>query len=228
MTHTNEFISQLALKLGRSTPTAPPQPVAINVPQYHLPNSKERASSFLSNWQALGGNGAIVNSLEDTVQCLKEWFGDLQPTWPNKQQAIVAWDMLPTIAEFAFAALEWPLARYTQVAQSPPDRYSLVAHAELGVTGADWGIALSGTLVINSSPQRGRAVSLLPPRHLSFIEASKLRDNLFEVLAELTSLGVPPSAIEMISGPSRTSDIEMDLSIGVHGPIEVYVVVIED
>lgn len=228
MTHTNEFISQLASKLGRSTPTAPPQPVAINVPQFHWLNPQERASSFLSNWQALGGKGRVVNSLDDTVKCLREWFGDLQLTWPDKDQAIVAWDMLPTVAESAFAALEWPLVRYTQTAQSPRDRYTLAAHAELGVTGADWGIALSGTLVINSDPQRGRAISLLPPRHLAFVEASKLRDNLFEVLAELISLGVPPSAIEMISGPSRTSDIEMDLSIGVHGPIEVYVMVIND
>lgn len=228
MTNTNEFISQLASKLGRATPTAPPQPVSINVPQYHLPGPKERVSSFLSNWQALGGKGRVVNSLEDTVKCLREWFGDLQPTWPDKSQSIVAWDMLPTVAEFAFAALEWPLVRYAQTAQISRDRYTLAAHAELGVTGADWGISLSGTLVINSNPQRGRAISLLPPRHLAFIEASKLRDNLFEVLAELTSLGVPPSAIEMISGPSRTSDIEMDLSIGVHGPIEVYVMVIDD
>ncbi len=161
------------------------------------------------------------------MKCLQEWFGAYRATWPNKQQAIVAWDMLPTIAEFAFAALEWPLVRYTQAAQNPRDRYSLAVQAELGVTGADWGISLSGTIVTNSSPQRGRAVSLLPPRHLTFIEASKIRNNLFEVLDELTAFGAPPSAIEMISGPSRTSDIEMDLSIGVHGPIEVYVVVID-
>lgn len=228
MTNTNEFISQLASKLRRSTPIETPKSVAINVPQYRLSDPKERASIFLNNWQTLGGKGAIVKSLEETVPLLKEWFGDHQATWPDKHQAIMAWDMLPTVAEFAFAALEWPLVRYTQVAQNPRDRYSLAAQAELGVTGADWGIALSGTIVINSSPQRGRAVSLLPPRHLTFIEASKLRDNLFEVLEELTSLGLPPSAIEMISGPSRTSDIEMDLSIGVHGPIEVYVVVIDD
>jgi len=227
LTNTNEFIRQLASKLGRSTPTQPPVPVKIDVPQYRLSDSKQRASIFLNNWQALGGKGAIVKSLEDTVMCLREWFGDDQATWSNKQPAIVAWDMLPTVAEFAFAALEWPLLRYSQAAQNPRDRYSLAAQAELGVTGADWGIALSGTIVTNSSPQRGRAVSLLPPRHLTFIEASKLRNNLFEVLEELSALGLPPSAIEMISGPSRTSDIEMDLSIGVHGPIEVYVVVIQ-
>jgi len=227
LTNTNEFIHRLASKLGRSTPTETPPPVSINVPEYHVSNPLERASIFLDNWQALGGKGAIVDSQEDAVKCLREWFGDYQATWPNKQQAIVAWDMLPAIAESAFASLDWPLVRYTKAGQNPRERYSLAAQAELGVTGADWGIALSGTIVTNSSPHRGRAVSLLPPRHLTFIEAYKLRDNLFEVLGELISLGVPPSAIEMISGPSRTSDIEMDLSIGVHGPSEVYVVVIQ-
>ena len=70
------------------------------------------------------------------------------------------------------------------------------------------------------TPEKSPARSLIP--------LSKLRDNLFDALEELNSLGVRPSAVEMISGPSRTSDIEMDLSIGVHGPIEVYVVVIDD
>lgn len=63
-------------------------------------------------------------------------------------------------------------------------------------------------------------MSLIPPRHLTFIEVSKLRDNLGEVLQEV-------SAIELITGPGRTSDIERDLSIGVHGPIEVDVVIME-
>lgn len=229
MLTTNEFISQLALKLGRSTPTEIPHPVDIAVPQYRLSDSGERAAIFLHNWQALGGKGAIVKSADDTLQCLKAWFGDLSLTWfKDNHQALLAWDMLPMVAESAFSTLNWPLVRYTQSALDPRDRYSIAAQAELGVTGSDWGIALSGTVVINSNPQRGRAVSLLPPRHLTFILASQIRNNLFEILEEVSALGTPPSAIEMISGPSRTSDIEMDLSIGVHGPIEVYVVVIED
>ena len=227
MITTNDFISQLSLKLGRSTPTETPQPVSIQIPQYHLSNVGERIAIFLHHWKALGGKGAVVKSAEETKKHLQEWFGDLELNWLN-QQSIVAWDMLPTIAESAFSTLEWPLVRYTQAALDPRERYAIAANAKLGVTGADWGIALSGTVVINSNPQRGRAISLLPPRHLAFILASQIRDNLYEVLEEISTIGSPPAAIEMISGPSRTSDIEMDLSIGVHGPIEVYVLVIDD
>lgn len=226
MTNTRDFISHLASKLGRPTPLETPPPVEISVPQYHLSNSEERASIFLQNWQALGGKGAIVRSADDTLQCLNEWFGDL--SIKDNSQALLAWDMLPSVAESAFSALNWPLTRYTQSALDPRDRYSIAANAELGITGSDWGIALSGTVVMKSDPLRGRAVSLLPPRHLAFIESTKIRNNLCEVLEEVSALGTPPAAIELISGPSRTSDIEMDLSIGVHGPIEVYVVVIDD
>lgn len=226
MTTPSDFISQLATKLGRSTPSQTPAPVPIHVPEYRLSGPKERATVFLHNWQALGGKGAIVKSIDETIQFLKEWFGGLSLDCPT-QQAIVAWDQLPTIAESAFTTLNWPLVRYPQAALDTRERYAIAAQAELGVTGADWGIALSGTVVMNSNPQRGRAVSLLPPRHLTFIETSKLQDNLGEVLEAISASGNPPAAIELITGPSRTSDIEMDLSIGVHGPVEVYVLLVE-
>ena len=228
MSHVNDFISQLASRLGRPTPTDLPTAVDFQVPQYRLSNPGERTTIFLHNWQALGGKGAMVKTEDEALTCLKEWFGDLPLTWVKSNPlALIAWDSLPPFAESVFRTLDWTLARYTMSAPDPRDRYSVAAQAELGITGADWGIALSGTVITNSSPQRGRAVSLLPPRHLCFIEAAKLRDNLSEVLEEISALGSAPSAIEMISGPSRTSDIEMDLSIGVHGPIEVYVIVID-
>jgi len=223
----NDFISLLAKKLERPTPAQIPEPIAIQIPEYRLSDLGERATVFLHNWQALGGKGALVKSADDVLKYLKEWFGDLSLDRLN-QQSIMAWDRLPSLAESAFETLDWPLTRYPQTALDARDRYVTTAQAELGVTGADWGISLSGTVVINSSPQRGRAVSLLPPRHLTFIETSKLKDNLFEVLEEIAASGKPPAAIELITGPSRTSDIEMDLSIGVHGPIEVYVLLVED
>lgn len=228
MSNTSDFISNLASKLGRPTPTEPPPQVELSVPQYRLSNSEERVSIFMQNWQALGGKGAIVRSADETLRCLKEWFGEQPIAWfKENPQALLAWDTLPTIAESAFSSLNWPLTRYRQSAFDPRDRYSIAANAELGITGSDWGISLSGTVVLKSDPLRGRAISLLPPRHLSFIESTKIQDNLFNVLEEVAALGSPPAAIEMISGPSRTSDIEMDLSIGVHGPIEVYVIVID-
>ncbi|EHQ88601.1 LutC/YkgG family protein [Desulfosporosinus youngiae] len=228
MSNTHEFIKQLSSKLGRPTPTQTPPPVELSVPQFRLASVEERTSIFLQNWEALGGKGAIVRSADEILQSLKEWFGDEPISWlKNNPQALIAWDKLPPAAESAFSSLDWPLTRYTQSAEDSRGRYFTAANAELGITSSDWGIALSGTVVMPSGPQRGRAVSLLPPRHLAVIEAARIRNNLFEVLEEVSALGTPPAAVEMISGPSRTSDIEMDLSIGVHGPIEVYVIVLD-
>lgn len=226
MTNTTDFISLLASKLGRSTPNSPPEPVAFDVPSYQV-SDQERVTTFLNNWQALGGKGAIVKTTDEAVHYLQEWFGNLPLDQPN-QQAIVGWNLLPAMAESAFSSLNWPLIRYPQAAPAPRDRQELAAKAELGVTGADWGISLSGTVVTSSNPQRGRAVSLLPPRHLTVLETSKLRNNLSEILTEAAALGNPSAALEFITGPSRTSDIEMDLSIGVHGPIEVYCLLVDD
>jgi L-lactate dehydrogenase complex protein LldG len=226
MTNTNDFISLLASKLGRSTPTSAPEPVALDVPVFQVSN-QQRVTEFLNNWQTLGGKGAIVKSLEETIRYLQEWFGNLPLNNPN-QQSIISWNLLPAFAEAAFSSLNWPLVRYAQSAPSPLDRHNLASQAELGVTGADWGVALSGTIVTTSNPQRGRAVSLLPPRHLTILETSKLRNTIADILTEVAASGNPPAALEFITGPSRTSDIEMDLSIGVHGPIEVYVLLIDD
>lgn len=226
MTNTTDFINLLATRLGRSTPTSAPEPVAFDIPTYQV-SDQEQVTEFLNNWQTLGGKGAVVKSTEEAVQYLQEWFGNLPLDQPN-QQSIISWNLLPAVAESAFSSLNWPLLRYAQAAPAPQDRHKLAGQAELGVTGADWGIALSGTIVTTSNPQRGRAVSLLPPRHLTFLETSKLRNTTADILSEVAASGNPPAALEFITGPSRTSDIEMDLSIGVHGPIEVYVLLIDD
>lgn len=225
MTQMSDFINELSLKLERPTPTETPQPVSYEVPQYRVPETQNRADIFLRNWEALSGKGGIVKSSEDVIKYLKEWFGNLSV---NQNPQIITWDQLPSIAEAAFSTLNWSLTRYSELATKPNERYSIAAESVLGITGSDWGIALSGTVMMSSQAKRGRAVSLLPPRHLTFIEKSKIRNNLSEVLEEISKLGYLPAAIELITGPSRTSDIEMDLSIGVHGPIEVYVIIIDD
>ena len=63
MTNTTDFISLLASKLGRSTPNSPPEPVAFDVPSYQV-SDQERVTTFLNNWQALGGKGAIVKTTD--------------------------------------------------------------------------------------------------------------------------------------------------------------------
>ena len=100
---------------------------------------------------------------------------------------------------------------------------------DAGVTGAQWAVAETGTLVLESDEERHRLASLVPPVHVALIEASRIRRTLSEVLGILGEKGRDglSRAVTVITGPSRTSDIELTLAIGVHGPGELFVIIIE-
>ncbi|HKV34581.1 MAG TPA: lactate utilization protein [Pyrinomonadaceae bacterium] len=96
---------------------------------------------------------------------------------------------------------------------------------DVGVTSAQAGIAETGTLVLDSSVERNRLVSLVPPIHIAILDASRIYQTLGETLAALQSGEEISPAITFITGPSRTADIELTLAIGVHGPQELYVII---
>lgn len=97
---------------------------------------------------------------------------------------------------------------------------------EVGITSAQFGIAETGTLVIESDKEFNRLTSLIPPIHICVLEASKLRNNLGEVLSELNKN--LSKSVTFITGQSRTSDIELTLALGVHGPRELFVFIVEN
>jgi L-lactate dehydrogenase complex protein LldG len=100
---------------------------------------------------------------------------------------------------------------------------------EIGVTGAQWGIAETGTLVLESERENHRLASLVPTAHIAILEAERIRATLAEVLEAISEGGrdALSRTVTFITGPSRTSDIELTLAIGVHGPQDLYVIVIE-
>ena len=81
--------------------------------------------------------------------------------------------------------------------------------------------------MIAASRARPRGVSLLPSLHVALVRESRIVFRLGEALAHFAALGpfAQPSAVHFITGPSRTSDIENDLTIGVHGPAAVVALV---
>lgn len=97
---------------------------------------------------------------------------------------------------------------------------------DLGITSAQWAIAETGTLVLESDMESHRLTSLVPPVHLCVIRAGDIRQTMGEIL-ELVSRELSRT-ITFITGASRTSDIELTLAIGVHGPGELHVIVIAD
>jgi L-lactate dehydrogenase complex protein LldG len=104
--------------------------------------------------------------------------------------------------------------------------------APVCISGADAGIAESGTLVLRSGSGRGRLASLIAPVHIAVLRHAQIVRGLGAALALLQQqhgrdLFVGSSNLTLISGPSRTGDIELTLTLGVHGPREIHVVLID-
>jgi L-lactate dehydrogenase complex protein LldG len=102
------------------------------------------------------------------------------------------------------------------------------ATADIGITSADYALAETGTLVMLASRQEARLVSLLPPVHVAIVPRSKILANLDALLSLHPKPAEQSSSMVLITGPSRTADIEQILVRGVHGPGEIYAVIVED
>lgn len=95
--------------------------------------------------------------------------------------------------------------------------------ADVGVTGVAAAVADSGTLVLTAGVGTPRGTSLVPPVHVAVVPFGRLVADLGGALELVAAQRPPPSGVQLITGPSRSGDIEMRLVRGVHGPREVHV-----
>ena len=95
-----------------------------------------------------------------------------------------------------------------------------------GLTGAHAALADTGSIVVVSGPGRGRVASLLPPTHVAVVFAEQLYPSLGPFLAANPAVADVGANMVVITGPSRTGDIEGTLVLGVHGPGDLHVVLI--
>jgi L-lactate dehydrogenase complex protein LldG len=122
----------------------------------------------------------------------------------------------------ALAALDWAAAGLAVEARGARD-------ADLvGITGCFCAVAETGTLMMCSSRDAPAAVSLLPETHIAVVPASRIVAYMEDAwnLAR-KELGTLPRAVNFISGPSRTGDIEQTIVLGAHGPYRVHLVIVE-
>ena len=114
--------------------------------------------------------------------------------------------------------------RGVEVRPASPDA---AARATLGVTSAVAGVAATGSIVLDSRRAGGRLASLLPPVHLCVLPADRIVATPADVLRGLGDdpAALPPSLV-LVTGPSRTGDIEQLLTIGAHGPTALHVIVV--
>jgi L-lactate dehydrogenase complex protein LldG len=113
----------------------------------------------------------------------------------------------------------------------PPDatRDALFA-ADVGITGVDALVAETGSIVQASYPGQSRSLSLVPPVHIAVAERAQIVSDLFDWFESFPvsqrASGLP-ACLSLITGPSKTGDIELKLVTGVHGPGEVHVVLVD-
>jgi L-lactate utilization protein LutC len=183
-------------------------------------------ATFLSEWIAVGGRGERVVGSEG----VRRFLSGFLDTYPAAN--VIRWQH-PLLAKLEIDRLL--LERQINVhswseleAQSADERWQIAFAADLGITSADWAVAETGTLALCSHPGQGRVVSLLPPNYLAIIEPKQIVPDLFDLFERLEEQKLHlPSNVALVTGPSKTGDIELKLTTGVHGPGNVHVLVVE-
>lgn len=180
---------------------------------------------FRQELEKLSGHVYVLDDVEDTVPTLLEI---LRRCGAGK---IMAWDQDDL-------GLSWLPAALTEagitieaghLGADEAGRKAALAQIDdirVGLTGARAGLADTGALALVSGLGRGRLASLLPPVHIALLPANKLYPSLPAFLAGNPTATDEGSNLVFIAGPSRTGDIEMTLTMGVHGPGEVHVLII--
>jgi L-lactate dehydrogenase complex protein LldG len=196
MTPRETMFSSIRQALGRSSGTPAPQPPAVRLKTV---SSGDPVAKFSEAFTAL--NGKIVLAANPVEARTK-----LETLLAGKRVVASRASILGGLGE-----------EYSREA---------CAAADIGLTSADFALADTGTLVFLSESHESRLISLLPPCHIAVIERDKILTGLDELLSRVPHPCVQSSAMVLITGPSRTADIEMRLVRGVHGPGEIIVVIV--
>jgi L-lactate dehydrogenase complex protein LldG len=100
---------------------------------------------------------------------------------------------------------------------------------DLGLTRVDFGIAETGTLVLNSDSEETRLSTMLAELHVALLPMSAIRPTALDMAGELRALTARPGSFTaFITGASRTADIERVLALGVHGPLELHIMLLAE
>jgi len=148
----------------------------------------------------------------------------------NQAASFISWDegaiecpgLLAALGDLGLSRVAYDLS--TDAARRLSEVEAL-AGIGLGLTGAHAALAENGGLVLVSGPGRGRLPSILPPVHVAVVAERRLRASLADLVREEPHLLAGGSNVVIVAGPSRTADIEMTLTHGVHGPKHLHVVV---
>jgi L-lactate dehydrogenase complex protein LldG len=189
----------MAAALGKRDPG--PQPAMDKTPQALLERFRVKSEQQSSTVDVVAHDDAVPAAIARYLSAL------------NLPKSAVAWP--------ALAALDWAAAGLSVEGRGARD-------ADLvGITGCFCAVAETGTLMLCSSPDTPAAVSLLPETHIAIVHAARILPYMEDAWAlARKELGTLPRAVNFISGPSRTGDIEQTIVLGAHGPYRVHLVIV--
>lgn len=217
------FMNGIAAKLGRPRVLDRPEQPFRGAPEFWQDfnwSAEERLSRFIDNFTSVGGHPVRLPDMEAAADYIVEKAKELdaRKVLRNDQE------------ELASLHLEDRLDAQVRVWNSTveDDWKSAAAAADFGVVLADYAAAYTGSVTVLSSKEKGRSVSLLPTALFVIIPIDRVKTRLGEVLREFDAMGRTelPAGVHFISGPSRSADIENDLTIGVHGPGIVFALLV--
>lgn len=200
--------SALGREVGAVVPDPPPARVIL--PEV---TREERVTQFLAALEALNAEALDAPSPEAAI-------AHVAALLEGRRNAVAS--NAPLLAELGILSMPGVLSGVV-------DLTTLRAECEIrpiGITSADYALADTGTLVMLSSLEEARLVSLLPPIHIAVVSRERLLSGLDELFSIVPRPAERSSSMVLITGPSRTADIEQILVRGVHGPGEVHVVLV--
>jgi len=204
-----EILKQLSSK---SRKTKRPSPWRS---RHESENLQKRFSLALEN---VKGEIYLASDLEEVLSILGDVLLEL-----NAKKIVVS-DEKP-FRDIDFSA-RFPEVEWHVVGKSNGNLRDFCNSADVGITSADVALAETGSVVVSSGPGRSRAASLLSPVHIVILPNSKLLPDIFTWTANRGD--DIPSQVVIISGPSKTADIEQTLVVGVHGPKRFIVILYSD
>jgi iron-sulfur cluster protein len=176
------------------------------------------------------------NGFEVVETDLGEWIIQLAKERPSHITAPALHKTKEEIAELLSRHLGRPVPadarEIVRIAREEMRGY--FTRADIGISGANLAIAESGTLTIISNEGNARLVTTLPPVHIALVTAEKFVENLEEATALIKTLTIANSGrkitayVSFITGPSSTTDIEKERIVGVHGPGEVHIIILDN
>ncbi len=222
MADRKEFLTTIhhRTRAGRYKPTHAPD---VPWTPKDEPRKEERIEApparFLEELEALGGQGLLAESLEEA----SEYILDLARE--REARMLLRWD----VEELERLGVDEPLREAgveVAVWRDLEDPRQIAARADVGLSTAEWAVAETGSLILRNGKGMGRTVTLLPPTYVAVVPEERVLPAIRDVLEKYE--GRLPNNLCFHTGPSRSGDIEMSLTIGVHGPGDVHVIIVRE